>query len=278
MLGAEIGASKPSPIPTLFKNDRGDLSADMGITSAINDRLRDCRNPGGRLLRRTGCAGCLGQNLIMYLSRPCVWSIMQNRFNDLRMPKTKKIAVGDFLISKTRIYFFNSIRTPYCALISDDTFIPTFTSEYTPCDKTVFVVLNDFVVRDGKELDLFYQGVRPLFSDIRQTMTGRPAKYFAGRGMRTEYDGALWILAVVYSSGKKDDALRKREKLAHLIPVITTRGYPAINRHSGIVRKIDQSKYVPSRTSAAATVAHKRNALILISLKICRATINRLFR
>jgi|GEM_PF-5471698 len=222
MLGAEVGASEPSPIMTAFENDRSDLSADTVIPSAINDRLSDRGNPSGRFLGVTGYAGCLGQNLSMYLSRPFVWSIMQNRFNDLGMPKAKEVAVGNSLFSKTEIYCFTSRRARYCALISDDTFILTFSSEYTSRDKTVFVVLNDFMVRGVKNLDLFYYGVRPLLGDIRHTVTGRQVKYLPSRGMRTKYDSALWISTVVYSSGKKDDTFRKRKKLAHIIPEIAT--------------------------------------------------------
>src|ERR1700730_13585539 len=118
VLGAEVGASEPSPIMTPFENDRADLSADTVIPSAINDRLSDRGHPSGRFLGVTGYAGCLGQNLIMYLSRPFVWSIMQNRFNDLGMPKAKEVAVGNPLLGKTDIYCFTSIRARYCALIS----------------------------------------------------------------------------------------------------------------------------------------------------------------
>jgi hypothetical protein len=82
---------------TAFENDRGDLSADIAIPSTIDDCLCDCRNPSGRFLRVTGFASCLGQNLIMYVSRPFVWTIMQNGFNDLGMPKTKEKAIWNLL-------------------------------------------------------------------------------------------------------------------------------------------------------------------------------------
>jgi len=147
---------------------------------------------------------------------------MQNRYYDLGMPEAKEVAVGNPLLSKIELYCFTSIGACYCALISDDTFILTFSSEYISRDKTGFVVLNDFMIRGAKTLDLFYYGVRPLLGDIRHTMTGRPVKYLPSSGMRTEYDGALGISTVVYSSREKDDTFRKREKLAHIIPEIAT--------------------------------------------------------
>jgi len=158
----------------------------------------------------------------MYFSSPFVWSIMQNRFDDLGMPKAKEVAVGYPLLSKTETHFSTGIRAGYCALISNKIFFVTFSSEYSPRDKPVFVVFENFVVRGGKTFDLFEYGVCPLLDYIRHIMIRRQAKYLPGRGMRTKYDSALRIFARIYSRRKEDDTFRKRKKLAHIIADIAT--------------------------------------------------------
>jgi len=60
MLGAKVGASEPSPIVTPFENDRGNFSADIVISSAIDDRLRYRGDPSSSSLGLSSYAGCFG--------------------------------------------------------------------------------------------------------------------------------------------------------------------------------------------------------------------------